>query len=46
MGGWTLDVFQKCKTCGHTMMEHVFLMADVGRCHFDDCDCEKFEGVE
>ena len=45
MGGWTLDVFGKCKTCGHTMMEHIFLMADVGHCFVDDCDCLKFEGV-
>ena len=39
---WTLEVFQECKNCPHTMMEHVFLMADVGRCLVDGCDCRYF----
>lgn len=45
MGGWNLDTSDKCRNCPHTMMEHVFLMADIGRCLADDCDCLKFEEV-
>ena len=31
-----------CARCGHPEMRHVFLLADMDRCHEKKCDCRKF----
>lgn len=37
---------ETCARCGHRLIMHTFLMADMDRCHWEGCDCPAFVYVE
>ena len=36
--------FRPCRDCGHEMVEHAFLVADVERCRAEGCGCPAWRG--